>query len=68
MNDDYQTAMMNGGKLEVFHSTPYDGREGFLSDLVKDGPDTLHSGDAEYIRQAAENEGFALPENWQARP
>lgn len=65
VNDDYQCAMMNGDTLEIFHSTPYDGHEGFLRDLVEEfSPDDLHHEDAEYIRQAAENERFELPENW----
>jgi len=32
-NDDCQCAMMNGEKLELFHSLPDSGEEGFLSDL-----------------------------------
>lgn len=63
VNENYQCAMMNGDKLEIFHSTPYEGREGFLSDLVKEySPDDLHHDDVEYIINAAEIEGFDLPD------
>jgi len=66
VNDDYQCAMMNGGSLEIFHSTPYAGHEGFLSDLLDEySPDDLNSEDTDYLRQAAEAEGVTLPEAWQ---
>jgi len=66
VNDDYQVAMMNGGSLEIFHSTPYEGHEGFLSDLLDEySPDDLNSEDTDYLRQAAEAEGVTLPEAWQ---
>ena len=65
VNDDYQCAMMNGDELQIFHSTPYKGHEGFLSDLVEEfTPDDMHPEDVDYIRQAAENEDFELPESW----
>lgn len=65
VNDDYQCAMMNGDNLEIFHSTPYHGREGFLSDLLNEySPDDLNGEDVDYILQCAENEGITLPENW----
>jgi len=65
VNDDYQCAMMNGDNLEIFHFTPYEGHEGFLSDLVEEyAPDDLHREDIQYIRDAAENEGFELPDSW----
>jgi len=34
-NSDYQVAMMNGDKLELFLFTPYDGEEGFLDELIE---------------------------------
>lgn len=70
VNSDYQVAMINpnNGKLELFHSTFYDGHEGFLSDLVTQyGPNDMHADDVEYIRQQAEYEHFDLPENWQIK-
>ena len=66
VNDDFQCAMMNGDNLEIFHSTPYEGHEGFLSDLLDEySPDDLNSEDTDYLRQAAEAEGVTLPEAWQ---
>ena len=66
VNSDYQCAMMNGDELQIFHSTPYAGYEGFLTDLLDEyGPDDLHSDDVEYLRQAAAAEGVDLPEAWQ---
>lgn len=66
VNSDYQCAMMNGDKIELFHSLPYGGAEGFLSDLVEEyKPDDLNTDDVEYIKNAAENEGFTLPASWQ---
>jgi hypothetical protein len=65
VNDDYQTAMMNGDDLQVFHSTPYSGLEGFIEDLLADNdPSDLHNDDEQYIRDAAEAEGVTLPANW----
>lgn len=32
-NSDYQTAMMNGDKLESWHNCPYCGHEGFKEDM-----------------------------------
>lgn len=67
VNDDYQCAMLNDdtGKLEMFHSTPYEGHEGFLRDLVQEfTPDDLHRDDVEYIRDNAKTEGLELPESW----
>lgn len=66
VNEDYQCAMLNdnSGKLELFHSTPYNGKEGFLTDLLSVAPSEYHEEDQEYIRQAADNEGVELPEAW----
>ena len=68
VNADYQCAMMNGNSLEIFHSTPYDGIEGFLSDLIDENePGDLNREDAEYIIQCADNEGIELTGEWEAR-
>lgn len=64
-NSNFDVAMLNGESLEVFHSTPYDGHEGFLSDLLaKYSPDDLDGADEEYLRDCAEIEGCELPESW----
>ena len=55
VNDEYQVAMLNDNKLEIFHSLPYCGEEGFLADLIAENErDCLHSDDIEYILHAAE--------------
>ncbi len=67
VNEDYQVAMLHETKLDLFHSLPYSGREGFLSDLVDEyTPDELHSEDTEYIINAADIAGFALQPPWAA--
>lgn len=64
VNEDCQVVMMNGGKLELFYSTPYNGDEGFLSDLLEVAPSEYYEEDADYIKDAAKAEGVALPEAW----
>lgn len=64
VNDEFQCAMLNCDSLEIFHTTPYDGKEGFLCDLLALEPSEYEYDDREYIRQAAKNEGVELPNNW----
>lgn len=65
VNDEYQVAMLNGDELEIFHSLPYSGDEGFLADIIADNePDSLNSDDLEYILQAAKSSDFELSEAW----
>ena len=52
VNDDYQCAMMNGDTIEVFHSLPYGGLEGFLIELMEHKPGDMHRDDREYMRRA----------------
>ena len=61
VNEDYQSAMMNGDKLESFYSTPYNGIEGFFDDLLEEYASMRHE-DQEYMRQIAENLGREIPE------
>lgn len=49
VNDDYQVAMMNGNNLECFYTSPYDGHEGFLSDLLEEVDDSWHPDDIEWL-------------------
>lgn len=52
VNDDYQVCMMNGDKLEVFYTSPYEGHEGFIDDLFDEymsDTDTWHIEDAEWL-------------------
>ncbi|MES2479441.1 MAG: hypothetical protein V4561_10155 [Bacteroidota bacterium] len=65
VNEEYQVAMLNGDKLETFHSLPYSGNEGFLSDLVNEyNPDDLNSDDVEYILNAGDITGFDFQPPW----
>lgn len=66
VNEDHQTAMMNGNKLESFYSTPYESHEGFLDELLELEPEDLHAEDVEYILdlcRAVEPE--TIPTVWQ---
>jgi hypothetical protein len=56
VNDDYQCAMLNNGKLEEYYSSPYDGHEGFFSDLVSEFND-MHPEDQEWFCDIAEGLG-----------
>ena len=65
VNSDYQVAMMNGKSLELFHSTPYSGIEGFITDILSENePDELDPEDVDYILESASAEGAELPESW----
>lgn len=68
VNEDYQCAMINDetGDLEILHSTPYEGHEGFISDLLAEyAPDDLNIEDARYILENATAENVELPDIWQ---
>ncbi len=68
VNADYQCAMINAdsGKLELFHSTPYNGHEGFITDLLAEHkPADINIEDARYILENATNENVELPDVWQ---
>lgn len=65
VNDDYQCAMLNGDELAIFHTTPYDGLEGFIEDLLAENePGDLRREDAEYIIECAQAEGIELTGEW----
>ena len=49
VNEEYQCAMMNGDKLESFYTSPYDGHEGFLEELLEDVDDRWHEDDIEWL-------------------
>jgi hypothetical protein len=48
VNDEYQVAMMNGNKLELFFTSPYHGVEGFFDDL-KGEYDNMHPEDQQWL-------------------
>lgn len=67
VNADCQCAMINPetDALEIFHSTPYNGHEGFIRDLLAEyDPDDLNNEDERYVRENAEIEGVQLPIAW----
>ncbi len=65
VNEDFQVAMLNVDKLDLFHSLPYSGHEGFLSDLVGEyAPSDLNQDDVDYILNAADISGFDLQPPW----
>jgi hypothetical protein len=52
VNSEYQVCMLtDSGELEIWHSLPYNGEEGFLSELIELDPSSLHPDDVEYIQQ-----------------
>jgi hypothetical protein len=54
-DEDYNSAMMNGEKLEMWLFTPYEGHEGFLSDLLDEyAPTDLNGEDERYLRDMIE--------------
>lgn len=65
VNYEHQVAMLNDKKLEIFHSLPYCGDEGFLSDLVAENdPDGLNVEDIRYIIENAQLSNFELSGDW----
>lgn len=56
VNDDYQCAMMNGDKLESFYSSPYDGHEGFLDELLEMVDDSWHQDDIDWLNDIKSNQ------------
>jgi hypothetical protein len=63
-NNEYQVAMMNGEELKSFYTTPYEGHEGFLDDLLETDPSDYHHEDIEYISEIARSNGVELPKAW----
>ena len=56
-NDEYQTAMITvGGKLKSFYNTPYEGHEGFFSELLEELDDSWHKEDVEYLMSIAQTD------------
>ena len=58
VNDEYECAMMNGDVLEMFYTSPYDGHEGFIDELLQsynDGLDSWHNEDIEWLEHIKSN-------------
>ena len=66
LNDDYQVLLLNGDRAEIFLTTPYEGIEGFLQDIINDyEPSELQSDDVEFLRYEIKNsQGLDIPESW----
>lgn len=54
-NSDYQVLMFNYGELDLFITTPYNGCEGFMDDLIEDY-ENMHHEDQEYLRRMMSEE------------
>jgi hypothetical protein len=53
--------MLNDDKLEGFYTSPYEGREGFFSDLLKEYNNSdFHREDEEWFQQLAKDLGEEL--------
>jgi hypothetical protein len=53
--------MLNGEELEGFYTSPYEGREGFFSDLLKEYNNSdFHREDEEWFQQLAKDLGEEL--------
>ncbi len=61
VNEDLDVAMMNGDELESFYTSPYEGKEGFFSDLMDEYAD-MHREDQEWFRHIAKRRDVELPE------
>ena len=54
-DEDLNTVMISDDKLDLFISTPYDGKEGFFDELMEEFDD-MHQEDKEYMRDIATEE------------
>lgn len=65
VDENYNCLMENGGELDLFISTPYEGKEGFLNELlIEYSPDDLHREDVEYIRELLKDYSEDIPTAW----
>ena len=66
-NSDCQIAMLNGDRLEIFHSLPESGEEGFLEAFINSYfPDDFQEVDIQYILEVAKSSEFKLHGLWLA--
>ncbi len=59
-NSDYQVAMMNDDKLEMFYNLPYEGAEGFIDDLLNEYKlgNITHKDDIDYLRDILKRNNY----------
>lgn len=62
-NSNADVLMMNGEKLEEWHSLPYSGHEGFFTDLLTDykNGNITNDEDIQALRELAKAKGKRLP-------
>ena len=66
-NEDFDVAIVEEGEegeLVQFYSTPCDGREGTILDLLDSAPESYSREDQQYIREIAERDHAELPAEW----
>ena len=56
-DEDCNVLMMNGDNLEGFYSTPYEGHEGFLDDLLNEWNKNWENPDSEYLANLMKDSG-----------
>ena len=54
-DEDYNRLMINKGKLDLYITTPYDGHEGFLEDLLNLDFETLNEEDQDFLLELKNN-------------
>lgn len=59
-NDEFEACMLNGDKLESFYNSPYEGKEGFFSELLDEYSD-MHEEDKEWFRELSASLGLECP-------
>ena len=57
IDEDCNVLMMNGDNLEGFYSTPYEGHEGFLDDLLNEWNKNWENPDSEYLANLMKDSG-----------
>lgn len=58
VNEEYQVAMMNEDKLDIWYSSPYHGHEGFIDELIDMMDDSWHEDDIEWLNDIKNNLGL----------
>lgn len=59
-NDEFEVCMLNGDKLERFYNSPYEGKEGFFSELLDEYSD-MYGEDKEWFRELSASLGLECP-------
>lgn len=62
-SEEYDCAMLNGDRLELFFSSPDSGHEGFLEELVYHCDDSWSAEDIEWLIERIENSPVKIEES-----